>query len=78
LYKQTHFRMNDTVSKPVTENLLTKIELASKLHLHPNTIDNLIERGEIEGCYKIGNSTRFDLGEVMDSIRKNNIRRNRT
>ena len=64
--------MSLPVSDMNTERLITKYELANKLHLHPNTIDNLVERGQIEGCYKIGNSTRFELSAVMDSIRARN------
>jgi excisionase family DNA binding protein len=63
--------MNVTVSGIESESMITKIELANKLHLHPNTIENLIARGELEGCYRIGNSYRFQLSEVMESIRKN-------
>jgi hypothetical protein len=64
--------MNENVSGTNSDRLVTKDELASKLHLHPNTLDNLVERGLIEGHYKIGNSVRFSLQEVMESIRVRN------
>ncbi len=56
-----------------SEVLITRTELATKLNLHPNTINNLEKRGIIE-AFRIGGSVRYQLSEVMDCIKKNNQR----
>jgi len=46
------------------ENLVTPKELATYLKLTETTIYNLVSRGELPG-FKIGNSWRFDMDEIL-------------
>jgi excisionase family DNA binding protein len=61
------------------ENIVTAKELAGCLKLTEATICKLAWRGELPG-FKIGDSWRFDMDEVMQLFQKNETqkRKNRS
>jgi len=52
------------------ENIVTAKELAGFLKLTEATIYKLVSSGKLPG-FKIGDSWRFDMDEVMKMFRKN-------
>lgn len=53
----------------MTDQMLTVKEVATRLQLHPRTISNMAQRGEIPAV-KIGRRWRF-LSSVIDEIYAN-------
>ncbi len=53
----------------ILENIVTAKELGQYLKLSDSTIYKLAAKGEIPG-FRIGDSWRFDMAEVIDSIIK--------
>lgn len=52
------------------EGLLTLVELAQRLRLHPDTARGLYRRGIIPGL-KLGHRTlRFDYAQVLEALRQ--------
>ncbi len=47
----------------VAPGLLTTCETASLLHVHPRTVQRLVERGQLEAIH-LGTAVRFDPGDV--------------
>jgi excisionase family DNA binding protein len=47
----------------VAPGLLTTSETAALLHLHPRTVQRLVERGQLEAIH-LGTAVRFDPGDV--------------
>lgn len=47
----------------VTPGLLTTTETAALLHVHPRTVQRLVERGQLEAIH-LGTAVRFDPGDV--------------
>jgi excisionase family DNA binding protein len=43
--------------------LLTTSETAALLHVHPRTVQRLVERGQLEAIH-LGTAVRFDPGDV--------------
>ena len=48
---------------PVAPGLLTTSETAALLHVHPRTVQRLVERGQLEAIH-LGTAVRFDPGDV--------------
>lgn len=48
---------------PVPPGLLTTTETAALLHVHPRTVQRLVERGQLEAIH-LGTAVRFDPGDV--------------
>lgn len=48
---------------PVASGLLTTNETAALLHVHPRTVQRLVERGQLEAIH-LGTAVRFDPGDV--------------
>jgi excisionase family DNA binding protein len=48
---------------PLAPGLLTTCETAALLHLHPRTVQRLVERGQLEAIH-LGTAVRFDPGDV--------------
>jgi excisionase family DNA binding protein len=48
---------------PVAPGLLTTSETAALLHVHPRTVQRLVERGRLEAIH-LGTAVRFDPGDV--------------
>jgi excisionase family DNA binding protein len=48
---------------PVSPGLLTTSETAALLHVHPRTVQRLVERGQLEAIH-LGTAVRFDPGDV--------------
>jgi excisionase family DNA binding protein len=48
---------------PVPAGLLTTCETAALLHVHPRTVQRLVERGELEAIH-LGTAVRFDPDDV--------------
>jgi excisionase family DNA binding protein len=48
---------------PVAPGLLTTNETAALLHVHPRTVQRLVERGQLEAIH-LGTAVRFDPGDV--------------
>ena len=48
---------------PVAPGLLTTSETAALLHVHPRTVQRLVERRELEAIH-LGTAVRFDPGDV--------------
>jgi excisionase family DNA binding protein len=48
---------------PVAPGLLTTCETAALLHVHPRTVQRLVERGQLEAIH-LGTAVRFDPGDV--------------
>jgi len=47
----------------VSPGLLTTSETAALLHVHPRTVQRLVERGQLEAIH-LGTAVRFDPGDV--------------
>lgn len=47
----------------VAPGLLTTSETAALLHVHPRTVQRLVERGQLEAIH-LGTAVRFDPGDV--------------
>jgi excisionase family DNA binding protein len=47
----------------VAPGLLTTSETAALLHIHPRTVQRLVERGQLEAIH-LGTAVRFDPGDV--------------
>jgi excisionase family DNA binding protein len=47
----------------VAPGLLTTNETAALLHVHPRTVQRLVERGQLEAIH-LGTAVRFDPGDV--------------
>jgi excisionase family DNA binding protein len=47
----------------VAPGLLTTNETAALLHIHPRTVQRLVERGQLEAIH-LGTAVRFDPGDV--------------
>jgi excisionase family DNA binding protein len=47
----------------VAPGLLTTSETAALLHVHPRTVQRLVERGQLEAIH-LGSAVRFDPGDV--------------
>lgn len=47
------------------EGLLTTREAANALHVHPRTIQRLVERGQLSAV-RLGTATRFDPADLAD------------
>jgi len=47
----------------VAPGLLTTCETAALLHVHPRTVQRLVERGQLEAIH-LGTAVRFDPGDV--------------
>jgi excisionase family DNA binding protein len=56
-----------TQAKPASTSppLLTTQEAASLLHVHPRTVQRLVERGQLEAV-RLGAAVRFDPADVAD------------
>ncbi len=48
---------------PLAPGLLTTCETAALLHVHPRTVQRLVERGQLEAIH-LGTAVRFDPGDV--------------
>jgi excisionase family DNA binding protein len=48
---------------PVAPGLLTTSETAALLHVHPRTVQRLVERGRLEAIH-LGTAVRFDPGDL--------------
>jgi excisionase family DNA binding protein len=48
---------------PGAPGLLTTTETAELLHVHPRTVQRLVERGQLEAIH-LGTAVRFDPGDV--------------
>lgn len=53
---------HDATAAPAT-GLLTTSEAASLLHVHPRTVQRLVERGEL-GAVRLGAAVRFDPADL--------------
>lgn len=47
----------------IAPGLLTTCETAALLHVHPRTVQRLVERGQLEAIH-LGTAVRFDPGDV--------------
>jgi hypothetical protein len=53
-----------------TENLSTKKQLAEKLQVHPNTIDNLRDRGVIQAIHLGSKTIRYSYSEIVNRLKQ--------
>ena len=53
-----------------TAGLLTTVEAAKLLHVHPRTVQRLVERGELSAVH-LGGAVRFDPGDLDGLIAGN-------
>lgn len=53
----------DDEGAQVAPGLLTTSETAALLHVHPRTVQRLVERGQLEAIH-LGTAVRFDPGDV--------------
>ena len=56
-------------------NIVTAKELSQYLKLSESTVYQLAAKGELPG-FKIGNSWRFDMGEVLRVIKRKKVDKN--
>jgi excisionase family DNA binding protein len=67
-YELKYF-LNKNKQRGVMSNIVTAKELGKYLKLSESTIYKLAAKGELPG-FKIGDSWRFDMNEIMHVIKK--------
>jgi excisionase family DNA binding protein len=60
-----HASQSDSVAATTAHALLTTPEAACLLHVHPRTVQRLVERGHLEAVH-LGAAVRFDPADVAD------------
>jgi excisionase family DNA binding protein len=55
----------ESASAATTPGLLTTVEAAGLLHVHPRTVQRLVERGELTAIH-LGAAVRFDPKDLVD------------
>ena len=62
--------MSRTPESPRGEDLLTTVEVAAMLRIHPSSVRRWIERGEVEAIQLPGGRYRVPRSEVERLLRK--------
>jgi excisionase family DNA binding protein len=57
----------------IAPGLLTTTETAALLHVHPRTVQRLVERGQLEAIH-LGTAVRFDPGDVAALTEREKLR----
>ena len=57
--------LSQPTHESITPALLTTAEAADLLHVHPRTVQRLVERGDLSAVY-VGAAVRFDPVDVRD------------